>query len=121
MAITVAATMHLFWSNLHYGSAEMETGQIDIMIFPSNYAADFLNYSRCEQKLDSTEASDNSFHAPRFKTTGSLSLPQTTTQKGLKVSLYAIDTEREQKAGIGRQWQLPKLGYGEVYYRRRWP
>ena len=122
VAITVAATMHSVLEQApvtYLASAEMEGGQVDIMIFPSGTPADFLNYSRCEQKLYSTEASDNTFHAPRFSTTGSISLRQIKTEKALKVSLYAIDTDREQRAGIGRQWQLPKLGYGEVYLSQK--
>lgn len=35
------------------------------------------------------------------------------------ISLWAIDTERERSANIGRAWEFPALGVGEVYINSR--
>ena len=129
VAITIAATMHSILEHApvtYLASAEMEMGQLDISIFPSsniftsNKQVDYVNYTKCESKLFNIENGEGLYNSPRFEISGSANRKSNTWNgkgkgEGSKVSIFAIDIEREKKAGIGRQWNLPPLNYKDVY------
>ena len=121
IAVAVAAMMHSMLDQapaIYLSTAELEEGQIDVLVKPSDPNTQVLSYSRAAARLTASTAANLGFHTPRYAQTASIRRAGMTQGKSTKVSFVALDSNREYAAGVGRGWDLvqyPPLAFGEAY------